>query len=443
VIVEITPQTIDTIKNSKFRSYASIYLKVHEHLMENLKATGLEVAPAQAEAPAGETRARLVRLAHKGAIVRNDDKSIFVNRLSPACAACQTGLGSATFFVSLKCHRNCFYCFNPNQQDYDYYLTNKRDSLAELDQIETSGARLDHIALTGGEPLLHKPETIEFFRAARANFPHAYTRLYTSGDFLDVETLKELQSAHLDEIRFSIRLHDAEPARRHTFEQIALAKPYVPNVMVEMPVLPGTLEEMKQVLVELDRLQISGINLLEFCFPLNNAQAFRERGFRLKHRPYRVLYNYGYAGALPVAGSEIECMELMEFAIDSGLKLGVHYCSLENKHTGEIYQHHFDRKLAERLYLSPKDYFLKSAKVFGQDIPQVLRVFDTAGYRGYEHNREYHYVEFHVDQIKNLKALDLQLGLSTSLMEDRPDGEYLRELQIDLTTPQTFDLADV
>jgi len=44
--------------------------------------------------------------------------------------------------------------------------------------------------------------------------------------------------------------------------------------MVEMPVIPGSLEEMKDLLKKLDSLGIFGINLLEFCFPLNNAQVF-------------------------------------------------------------------------------------------------------------------------------------------------------------------------
>ncbi len=77
-------------------------------------------------------------------------------------------------------------------------------------------------------------------------------------------------------------------------------------------------------------------------------------------------------------------LRLGEFAISAGLKIGEHYCSLENKHTGEIYQHHFERPLPDRLYFSPRDYFLKSAKVFGKDVRQALRVFGATGYESYE-----------------------------------------------------------
>jgi uncharacterized protein len=436
VISELTPDTIDTITNPRLKSYASMYLKLYDSFIASVQATGLALDP-QDDRP--QLSAQRARLAGKGAVVRNDGKSVYVNWLSTSCAVCQSGLGMATLFISLKCDRDCFYCFNQNQEDYAYYTENTRDCLRELELIRASGARLDHVGLTGGEPLLHKPEALEFFRVAKEKFPAVRSRLYTSGDFLDEETLRELQQAQLDEIRVSIRLFDAEPARQHLFDQLALAKAYIPDVMVEMPVLPDTRQEMKQVLRELDRLEIRGINLLEFCFPVRNVQVFSDKGYRIRNRPYRVPHNYSYAGGLPVAGSESACLDLLEFAIDEGLKLGVHYCSAENKHTAEIYQHSYGRNLPPHLRASSRDYFLKSAKVFGKDIPKVMEVFDRTGFTGFEMNRQHHYLEFHVDQIKELKELEVQVALSTSLMEDREDGEYIRELQVVLTTPQTFD----
>lgn len=94
----------------------------------------------------------------------------------------------------------------------------------------------------------------------------------------------------------------------------------------------------------------------------------------MRKRPYDVLYNYWYAGGLPVAGSEEECLHLMAFAAERGLRLGVHYCSADNKNTGQIYQQNLpflqDAELARRLpwlCFDQTDFFLKSAKAFGQD----------------------------------------------------------------------------
>jgi len=210
---------------------------------------------------------------------------------------------------------------------------------------------------------------------------------------------------------------------------------------VEMPVLPGTLEEMKEVLTELDRMEIFGINLLEFCFPYNNADVYRERGYKIKARPYRVLYNYMYGGGLPVAGSQAVCLDLVEFALDAGLNLGVHYCSLENKHTGQIYQQNAIRPIPKTMVFSQTDYFLKSAKVFGKDIAPVQRFFEKTGYKNYEMNAEYNYLEFHVSQIRALKKFDIEIGLSSNVFETRDGERYIRELKVDCTTPQTFRLS--
>jgi pyruvate formate-lyase activating enzyme-like uncharacterized protein len=440
MIIEVCESTLPSIKNPVLRSYAEMYISIHQDFMEQVRQMGVEIA---VQDNSEQAWSRIAALKKKGANLRNDARSISVNRISSGCQACQMGIGSATFFISLKCHRDCFYCFNPNQEDYQYFREHIRDTVAELQALRAGGQRVRHLALTGGEPLLHKEETIRFFQQARQNFPDVYTRLYTCGDHLERETLQALKDARMDEIRFSIRMHDLAKGQRYTYDQIALAREYIPNVMVEMPVLPGTLEEMKEVLLELDQLGIYGINLLEFCFPLNNAETFRERGYTIKARPYRVLYNYWYAGGLPVAGSETVCLDLVDYALDAKLKLGVHYCSLENKHSGQVYQQNAGQNLSKAIYFSQKDYFLKSAKVFGIDIEPVRLVLEKAGYKDYRIHKEHDTLEFHVSKVKLLKKLEIEVGISTAIVENR-DGEIvLRELRLDLTTPQIFKLSDV
>jgi len=435
---EVNENTLTSINNPVFRSYAERYIQINHKFMENARESRMEIDSGSED---GNFESRVAELRKKGAVVRNDSKSIYTKRISSACLACQTGVGSTTFFISLKCHRDCFYCFNPNQEGYEYFRDHTRDVVEELQDLRKSGARVNQLALTGGEPLLHKEEAIRFFQEARKDFPDVYTRLYTCGDQLDRPTLQALKDARMDEIRFSLRIQDSVKAQQHTYDQIALAREYIPQVMVEMPVLPGTLEEMKGVLLELERLEIFGINLLELCFPRHNAEEFRRQGYRIKSQPFRVLYNYWYAGSLPVAGSEVECLDLIEFALDEGFKLGIHYCSLENKNTGQIYQQNSLRPLPKTMYFSNTDYFLKSAKVFGKDIEPVQAFFQKTGYKGYERNEEHDYLEFHISQIKSLKKFDIEIGLSSNVFETRDGDRYLRELKVDKTTPKTFRLS--
>lgn len=438
MIIDITRETHDQIKNRRLAEYAAIYLGIFDDFMAQVAASGIEV---DAQDYSQETAVRIERLRQKGAVLRNSDRSIYLNAISPACVACQKGVGSATFFTSLQCHRDCYYCFNPNQVDYDYFQQNKANPAQELAKIGAAGHRVDYLALTGGEPLLHKAEATAFFQMATDTFPEAHTRLYTTGDHANEATLQALKDSGLEEIRFSIRMHDLAKGHRLTFERIALAKQYIPTVMVEMPILPGTLEEMKEVLLELERLKIHSINLLEFCYPFTQPQAFNERGFKVKKRPFHILYNYWYAGGVPISESELVCLDLMEFALDQQLTIGVHYCSLENKLTGQNYQQNYGRSLPKTAVFSNKDYLLKSAKVFGSDISKVLSVFNRNGYREYQRNRERRYLEFHIDQIQNLADLDIEIGVSTSTLEMRENELVARELKVDLTRPQLFDPA--
>lgn len=438
MIMDVTKSTLAEIRNPVLREYASIYVQIYQDFMEQVRSMGLEI---EAEDTSKQVAQKVDDLRKKGAVVRNGDKSLYVNRISPSCVACQTGIGSQTFFISLKCHRDCFYCFNPNQENYEFFREHTRDTIDELDELKKASPRMSHLALTGGEPLLYKDETYHFLEHARELYPGAHTRLYTSGDHIDRLTLESLKRAGLKEIRFSIRMHDLAKGQRHTLDNIALAREYIPNVMVEMPILPDTLEEMKEVLVELDRLGIFGINLLELCFPLHNAEVFREKGYKVKARPFRVLYDYWYAGGLPIAGSELACLDLMEFALDSGLKIGLHYCSLENKHTGQIHRQNKEWNPPKRMQFSPKDYFLKSAKVFGNEMLAVQQTLDQAGYRDYVISEEQKSIEFHIDQISRLKNMDIEVGISTNVIELRDGEPVLRELKVDVTTPQSFRLS--
>ena len=318
---------------------------------------------------------------------------------------------------------------------------NERNLISELNNAKERGAELEHIALTGGEPLLYKQEAVDFFAHAKKTYPKGYTRLYTSGDHINEELLQELKDSNLDEIRFSVRLHDQEKGIQHTLDRIKLAKEYIPFVMVEMPVVPFELEKMKEVLGDLNELEIFSINLLEFCYPYFNSEVFVERNFKVKKQPFRVLYNYWYAGGLPVSQSELDCLKLVEFALDEGLTMGVHYCSLENKQTAQIYQQNKTGGYPEIKYFSKNDYFLKSAKVFGEDIPEVQQRLRKAKGAKFEVNEEHEYLEFQVHKIKELKGMEVEVGISSFIMHPTEDGLEIKELQVDLCTPDQFEFA--
>jgi pyruvate formate-lyase activating enzyme-like uncharacterized protein len=438
MILEYTQGSRSKVHNRALVAYADRYLEIYADFMSQVLQTGIEIAPGLSASDLNDRRHQLVQ---QGVKSRSNGNSLYSKWISPSCLACRTGVASQTFFISLQCHRDCFFCFNPNQEDYDFYTNHTRDVSREIEVLSKNKVVLEHIALTGGEPLMHLGETLRFFKTARKNYPRAYTRLYTSGDHASDRVLMQLEKAGLQEIRFSVRILDSLKAQQHTLSRITSAKEFIPYVVVEMPVLPDRIEKMKNLLLELDAIGISGINLLEFCYPLYNAGIFSSRGYKVKSTPFKVLYNYWYAGGLPVAGSEEDCLDLLAFARDRGLEMGVHYCSLENKHSAQVYLQNFGQVLPETTCFSQKDFFIKSAKAFGTDIPKIKRVLDQKGLP-YRFNRQQRYLEFHPKDIKHLKDLSVEIGISTGIVEQRGADHFIRELKLDYTTPELFDFSE-
>jgi pyruvate formate-lyase activating enzyme-like uncharacterized protein len=438
--VVICRDTLHCIHDPDFLRYARRYADIEEQTLAAIAEYGLPFAGDDAEQ--SETERLKKQLMQQGATVANNGKSIHINWLSPACERCRTGVASHTSFLSLKCHRDCYFCFNPNQQDYDYYLQHERDAYGELAQLLDQGMPLDFAALTGGEPLLHKSQSIAFFQRLRQRQPEVHSRLYSAGDPLDRETAEQLQQAGLDEIRFSIKIDDSPRRQQKVLERIALARQYIPTVMVEMPVLPGSENQMRQLLLALDKIGVDGINLLEFCFPFHNAERFKQCGFSLKYPPYQVYYNYWYAGGLAIAGSERLSLELIQFALQQRLKLGIHYCSLENKHTGQIYQQNFGYCADPTQTFSERDYFIRCAKVFGDAALRVETILSAHG-QPFRHNLLHGYIQFNVNAISLLYPLDIEICLSSHIIETQSDSEFLlKEVQLARTTPLAFAAAE-
>lgn len=448
---------------SRISEYREIYRGLREGFLEAVGSFGLSVAAPAADAGTSSSETLLARLRAKGARIENGDASVGTGWLSPSCVACRTGVRTETFLSTVRCPHRCWFCFNPNQENCSDAMTPQR-ALEELRRRKAAGAALDHIALTGGEPLLFPEDTVAFFQEARILYPEARTRLYTSGWNLDAALAERLAQAGLDEVRVSVKLDN--PGALRAMPGTA-AKPDVPeagpaeagslafdgligealaaidacvaaglDTMVEMPVVPGTVAAMKELLLLLDAKGVRGINLLELCFPFSNAEAFAARGLSIKANPYRVPYDYWYAGGLPIDGSEEACLALVEFALDADPSLGVHYCSLENKLTGQIYQQNIAAFRAGRYSLHVMDEerpFLRSAKAFASEgvLRDVERRLHDAG-RPSRHNDQYGFLEFPLALTGEVRSLAPEADLLESLcVVERRDGEeVLRELDV-------------
>ena len=380
------------------------------------------------------------RMGRRGCHCENGGSSIWRNWISPACLACRTGEGTGSVFVDLRCTKNCYFCFNANQPHYDHFRSHERDIVLELEQAHAAGAAYRFLAITGGEPLLHEDRVIAFLERAAQRYPEAHKRLYTNGDLLTERGLARLADSGLTEIRFSVKPLDADDRQEHVYAMMEKAAAVLPDVVVEVPVIPGSLEEMKGLVRRADGLGVRGINLLEFCFPLCNAEEFLKRGLALRKRPYRFLYDYWYRGGVPVAQSEREALALLEFADREDLRIGMHYCSADNRNAGQVnlQDKAFEAKRdVRRVYpwieRDGDDYFLKCAKAFGDDVAPVKEWAESAAAPCHV-NAGVPSIAFPLDLVPAVRKAcpTVALGMSANVLEEQADGSFcMREVGVE------------
>ena len=101
-----------------FLDYVAIGHIEAEH-MAALEATGIVFAPYDAKRT--EREGLLRQLSERGARIRNGGASVALGPMSVACEACTGSCVSRSFALTNNCHRDCFFCFNPNQEDFAYW----------------------------------------------------------------------------------------------------------------------------------------------------------------------------------------------------------------------------------------------------------------------------------------------------------------------------------
>lgn len=409
----------------------SHYDAVREQYVKALEDKGLKFAPTHAQD--AEIEALRTRLREQGAIFRNAGASIQIGWLSKACVECTGSNGSETFSTTFKCHRDCYFCFNYNLADYEKFVREGcpwEEGLANA--AKKTGGKMAVVGLTGGEPLLNIDDTIAFLERARELFPDAHKRMYTSGDLLTEDMAERLRDAGLREIRFSIKQDDRDDVRERVLRNMKMAGDFIPDVVVEMPIVPGTESVMHEWMHRFEDNGIRGMNMLEFCFPFHSWPEFEKRGFLLRNPPFEVMYDYGYSGGLAVAGSEELSLRLMLWALDEGLSFGMHYCSLENKHRSEMRQMNERGRGIHPCYsFDTGDFFLKCAKVYGSDVQPARDVLETLGCRDFIENAREESLVFPLRYADMLAGSGLETVTSINVLESDEQGSYLREIGIE------------
>jgi len=244
--------------------------------------------------------------------------SFMVRGKSPSCEICWKG-GKLVIFITGLCSRysTCFYCtISPEKRGKDWVFADEikvreeADVLREARLIEAEGA-----GITGGEPTLVIDRVCRYVKILRENFGKGFDiHLYTNSVGIDSDSLRRLESAGLDEIRF-------HTWHKKDWEKIRLALDFNFRVGAEMPAIPEKTYERKlmELAIFLDSIGAHFLNINELEFSEGNRSNLLSKG-------YSVRTDSGVA----VYGSKAVARKVLEYIEKETGILG-YFCSAEIK----------------------------------------------------------------------------------------------------------------
>jgi uncharacterized protein len=313
---------------------------------------------------------RIEHLKKIGVRVRNYGKSFYVNRISYGCLVCPHWYRKGYLLdVAQSCNRKCFFCYHDRLPKVDFIK--KKNMLHELYR---DGARRV-LSIGSSEPLLAPQRVYASLKTVHTlTRGRCYTFLYTNGDLLTRDILKKLKENSLDEIRISIKPGES------SLRSVILAKDYIRNVMVEMPIFPNDEHDMKKLLLELNKLRIFGINLSHLLCTRANKDNLKARGYKIISDEVKPWYESFYPYELSVYGSEETCFSLLEFAVNKKIRIGVHYCSNDNFRSSMLNERLCLARGKKRPYEAITKYgLLKKLVVYRPDYIDACRDLKRSG----------------------------------------------------------------
>lgn len=314
-------------------------------------------------------RKRLLNLLSGRVCYSFNGNKIHYGALSPGCVACAKGTWSC-IYIHNKCNTDCFFC--PRKKN----TTNRNLAKTEggilfgpddyADYIDKFGFK--GIGFSGGEPLLLFDKLVRYIEnVRRKNGNDVYIWMYSNGKLADIEKLKKLKEAGLNEIRFNIS------ARNYDLTPVRMAKGIIDKVTVEMPAIPEDYETVKIVLRKLCKIGVDFLNLHQLETYTGNYKNFVKRNYALLPVPHS-----------PVFASEVTALKLLRHAADKKIKLPINYCSCAYKYNIQLKgrRKRFSQWLKGRFYDITDFGYVRSFYITGskKELKDIVALFRKNNY---------------------------------------------------------------
>lgn len=234
----------------------------------------------------------------------------FYNGLSEGCQRCGQGLWSC-LFIAGKCNANCFYC--PTAQNSSAMPESQG---LTFDTPEAYAEYVQHfkfkgVGFSGGEPLLVADKVIAYTKELRKTCDSdLYIWMYTNGILASEKICAQLGEAGINEIRFDIG------ATNFKLDAIGKARDHIQNLTIEIPAVPEETEQLKYLLQKMVDIGVTNLNLHQMRLTPYNVKKL-------------IRHNYTYIAAEQpiVLESELAALEIMNFAKENNIAIGINYCS--------------------------------------------------------------------------------------------------------------------
>lgn len=242
-------------------------------------------------------------------------RSPYVGQLAKGCRACMRG-AKLVLFITGRCEKGCFYCpLSEERYGKDVIFANEiqvpkvEQALNEAHMIDAEG-----VGITGGEPLLEIDRTCQYLRAFKQEFGEQFhVHLYTALEPVPVGSVGRLLDAGLDELRLHRFRAGEDLGKLRAMTQGTV------DLGLEVPALPGHLDQMKRLLRDVEAAHLDFVNINELEFGPLNADQLRTHGFVLDSK-----------SVAAVRGSEKTAISLLDWAARH-TSLNVHFCPLALK----------------------------------------------------------------------------------------------------------------
>nr|WP_321405600.1 radical SAM protein [uncultured Carboxylicivirga sp.] len=282
-------------------------------------------------------------LEHRASLINQlQDDSLFKqtkpyhNQISQGCKICGEGSWSC-LFITNKCNAGCFYCpvsqnldEVPSTQGLDF--KNPTEYANYINHFKFKG-----VSFSGGEPLLFFDRTLAYLNEVRKNCDKdLYIWAYTNGILADRHKMELLADAGLNEIRFDIG------ATAFKLDKIATAKGLIPKITIEIPAVPEEKQRLIDLLPEMIEAGVTNLNLHQLRLTPHNVRHLSKRD-----------YTYIPAERPIVLESELAALEIIQYARNINLNIGINYCSFFYKH--RFQKAGYRRQVAEALNVNANE----------------------------------------------------------------------------------------